>query len=451
MKRAVVIGSGPNGLAGALHLAEAGFEVTVHEAANVAGGGARSAELTLPGVVHDVCAAVLPFARSSPAFAGLDVDWVDPPAPAAHPLDDADAVVLERSLDATATGLGEDADAYRAQVEPLVNAWPRSWSRHDLLRFRPQLLRAVSSARTTARRFRTERARAFFAGHAAHSVLRLDRRPSGGFGLVLCAAAHVAGWPFARGGTQAFTDALVQRLESLGGELRTSSPVEELPRADVVLCDVAPRELVRIARGRLPPRYERALLRFRCAPAAFKVDWALSEPIPWRAEACTRAGTIHLGGSFDEIERSERRVWSGAGPGAPPYVLLVQQSRFDDARGGQSAWSYCHVPNGWVGDAVGAIEAQVERFAPGFRERILARHVTAPRDFEASNRNEIGGDIVGGANTLWQLLARPVARASPWRTPLRGVYLCSASTPPGGGVHGLCGLIAARLAIRDLR
>ncbi len=451
MKRAVVIGSGPNGLAGALHLAEAGFEVTVHEAANVAGGGARSAELTLPGVVHDVCAAVLPFARSSPAFAGLDVDWVDPPAPAAHPLDDADAVVLERSLDATATGLGEDADAYRALVEPLVNAWPRSWSRRDLLRFRPQLLRAVSSARTTARRFRTERARAFFAGHAAHSVLRLDRRPSGGFGLVLCAAAHVAGWPFARGGTQAFTDALVQRLESLGGELRTSSPVEELPRADVVLCDVAPRELVRIARGRLPPRYERALLRFRCAPAAFKVDWALSEPIPWRAEACARAGTIHLGGSFDEIERSERRVWSGAGPGAPPYVLLAQQSRFDDARGGQSAWSYCHVPNGWGGDAVGAIEAQVERFAPGFRERILSRDVTSPRDFEASNRNEIGGDIVGGANTLPQLLARPVGRPVPWRTPLRGVYLCSASTPPGGGVHGLCGLIAARLAIRDLR
>jgi len=451
MKRAVVIGSGPNGLAGALHLAEAGFEVTVHEAANVAGGGARSAELTLPGVVHDVCAAVLPFARSSPAFAGLDVDWVDPPAPAAHPLDDADAVVLERSLDATATGLGEDADAYRALVEPLVNAWPRSWSRRDLLRFRPQLLRAVSSARTTARRLRTERARAFFAGHAAHSVLRLDRRPSGGFGLVLCAAAHVAGWPFARGGTQAFTDALVQRLESLGGELRTSSPVEELPRADVALCDVAPRELVRIARGRLPPRYERALLRFRCAPAAFKVDWALSEPIPWRAEACARAGTIHLGGSFDEIERSERRVWSGAGPGAPPYVLLAQQSRFDDARGGQSAWSYCHVPNGWVGDAVGAIEAQVERFAPGFRERILSRDVTSPRDFEASNRNEIGGDIVGGANTLPQLLARPVGRPVPWRTPLRGVYLCSASTPPGGGVHGLCGLIAARLAIRDLR
>jgi phytoene dehydrogenase-like protein len=451
MRRAVVVGSGPNGLAGAVHLAQAGFEVTVHEAANVPGGGARSAELTLPGVVHDVCAAVLPFARRSPAFAGLDVDWVDPPAPAAHPLDDGAAVLLERSLHATASGLGEDADAYRSLVEPLVRAWPSSWSRRDLLRFRPQMLRGLASARTLSRRFRTERARAFFAGHSAHSVLRLDRRPSGGFGLMLCAAAHAEGWPFARGGTQALTDALVRRLESLGGELLTSSPVDELPRADIVLCDVSPRELPRLARGRLPARYERALLRYRSAPGAFKVDWALSEPIPWRAEACARAGTIHLGGSFDEIERSERRVWSGAGPGAPPYVLVAQQSRFDESRGGQSAWSYCHVPNGWGGDAVDAIETQVERFAPGFRECILARHVTAPRDFEAANRNEVGGDIVGGANTLPQLLARPVARPLPWRTPLRGVYLCSASTPPGGGVHGLCGLLAARLAVRDVR
>jgi phytoene dehydrogenase-like protein len=451
VRRAVVVGSGPNGLAGAVRLAKAGFEVTVHEAAPWPGGGCRSAELTLSGVVHDVCSAVLPFARSSPAFAGLDVGWVDPPAPAAHPLADGDAVVLERSLAATAAGLGEDGEAYRALVEPLVRAWPRSWSRRDLVRFRPQLLRTLMSADSIVSRFRTERARAFFAGHAAHSVLRLDRRPSGGFGLVLCAAAHAAGWPFARGGTQAFTDALVRRLESLGGELRTSSPVDELPRADIVLCDVAPRELVRLSRGRLPARYERALLRFRPAPAAFKLDWALSEPIPWRAEACARAGTIHLGGSFDEIDSSERRVWSGAGHGQPPYVLLAQQSRFDDTRGGQSAWSYCHVPNGWDGDAAPAIERQVECYAPGFRERILARHVTAPRDFEAANRNDLGGDIVGGANTLTQLLARPLARPLPWRTPLRGVYLCSASTPPGGGVHGLCGLVAARLALRDLR
>jgi phytoene dehydrogenase-like protein len=449
VKRAVVVGSGPNGLAGALQLAQADYEVVVHEAAPVAGGGCRSAELTSPDVVHDVCAAVLPFARSSPAFAGVDVDWVDPPAPAAHPLEDGDAVVLERSLSETAAGLGEDGEAYRALVEPLVRAWPRTWSRGDLLRFRPTLLHALRSAHAVASRFRTERARAFFAGHAAHSVLRLDRKPSGGFGLVLCAAAHVLGWPVARGGTQALTDALVHRLESLGGEVRTSSSVDDLPRADVVLCDVAPRELVRLARGRLPARYERALRRYPCAPGAFKVDWALREPIPWRAEACARAGTIHLGASFGEIERSEARVWSGAGPGEPPYVLLAQQSRFDATRGGESAWAYCHVPNRSDGDATAAIEGQVERFAPGFRQRILATHVTRPRDFEAANRNELGGDIVGGPNTLGRLLARPVARPLPWRTPLRGVYLCSASTPPGGGVHGLCGLIAARLALRD--
>jgi phytoene dehydrogenase-like protein len=449
VKRAVVVGSGPNGLAGARQLAQAGYEVVVHEAAPVAGGGCRSAELTLPGLVHDVCAAVLPFARSSPAFAGIDVDWVDPAAPAAHPLDDGDAVVLERSLSATAAGLGEDGDAYRALVEPLVRAWPRTWSRRDLLQLRPQLLHAARSARAVASRFRTERARAFFAGHAAHSVLRLDRSPSGGFGLVLCAAAHVLGWPVARGGTQALTDALVRRLESLGGEVRTSSPIDDLPRAEVVLCDVAPRELVRLAGGRLPARYAGALRRYPCAPGAFKVDWALREPIPWRAEACARAGTIHLGAGFGEIERSEARVWSGAGPGEPPYVLLAQQSRFDRTRGGESAWAYCHVPNGWDGDATAAIEAQVERFAPGFRQRILATHLTTPRDFEASNRNEVGGDIVGGANTIGRLLARPVARPLPWRTPLRGVYLCSASTPPGGGVHGLCGLVAARLALRD--
>jgi phytoene dehydrogenase-like protein len=449
VKRAVVVGSGPNGLAGALQLAQAGYRVVVHEAAPVAGGGCRSAELTVPGVVHDVCAAVLPFARSSPAFTGLEVEWVDPPSPAAHPLDGGGVVVLERSLAETEAGLGEDGEAYRALVEPLVRAWPRTWSRNDLLRFRPQLLRGLRSARSVASRFRTERARAFFAGHAGHSVLPLDRRPSGGFGLVLCAAAHALGWPVARGGSQALTDALVRRLESLGGEVRTSSPVDDLPRADIVLCDVAPRELVRLAGDRLPGRYERALGRYSCAPAAFKVDWALREPIPWRAEACAGAGTVHLGGSFGEVERSEARVWSGVGPGGPPYVLLAQQSRFDPTRGGESAWAYCHVPNGWDGDATAAIEAQVERFAPGFTERILATRATTPRDFEASNRNDIGGDVVGGANTLGSLLARPVARPLPWRTPLRGVYLCSASTPPGGGVHGLCGLVAAQLALRD--
>ena len=449
-RTAVVVGSGPNGLAGALALARAGFEVTVHEAAATVGGGCRSAELTLPGVVHDVCAAILPLARRSPAFRDVDVEWVDPPAPAAHPLVDGDAVVLEHSLDETVENLGADGKLYRKLVTPFVRAWPREWSWREVARVRPRLLHALESAERLCGRFSTERARAFVAGHAAHSVLPLERRPSAGFAFALCAAAHVDGWPFPRGGAQSLTDAVVRALEERGGEVRTESLVDELPRADVVLCDVAPRELVRLAHGRLPPRHVRALLRYRHAPAAYKLDWALREPIPWRSAACGRAGTVHLGATYDEIAASERASCAGAGAGERPFVLLAQQSRFDDARGGESAWAYCHVPNGWSGDATDAIEGQVERFAPGFRETIVARHVTTPRAFEDANRNDVGGDIVGGTNTLLQLVVRPVLRAVPWRTPLRGVYLCSASTPPGGGVHGLCGLAAVRLALRDL-
>ncbi len=446
MKRAVVVGSGPNGLAGAIRLAEAGLDVTVHEAADSIGGGCRTAELTLPGFRHDICAAVLPLARNSPAFAGLELEWIDPPAPAAHALD-GDAVVLERTLADTAAGLGIDGPVYRGLVEPFARAWPQRWSRWDLLRFRPALARGMLSARAVARLFSTERARALFAGHAAHSVLPLERAGSAGFGLVLCAAAHVDGWPFPRGGSQTLVDALAARLSSLGGEIVTSSRIDELPRADVVLCDLAPRELARIAGL---PTFART---FRHAPAAFKLDWALAGPIPWAGEGCRRAGTVHLGGRFAEIAESERAPWAGRGPGAKPFVILAQQSLFDASRapqGNQTAWAYCHVPLRWEGDATEAIEAQVERFAPGFRKLILARHVLTPRDFEAYNRNDVGGDVVGGANTLRQLAARPTARMLPWRTPVRGVYLCSASTPPGGGVHGLCGLAAARVALRDL-
>ena len=445
MKSAVVIGAGPNGLAGAVKLAESGFDVTLHEEAETVGGGCRTAELTLPGFRHDICAAVLPLARNSPAFAGLDLEWIDPPVPAAHALD-GDAVTLERTLEGTAYGLGADAQNYRALVEPFVRAWPRRWSRWDLFRLRPSLARGLLSARAVARLFSTERARGFFAGHAAHSVLPLERAGSAGFGLVLCAAAHVDGWPFLRGGSQQLVDALAARLSSLGGEIVTSSRVDELPRADIVLCDLAPTELARIAGL---TNYARS---FRHAPGAFKLDWALDGPIPWASDECRRAGTVHLGGRFAEIADSERAPWDGRAPGAKPFVILTQPSLFDSSRapdGKHTAWAYCHVPLGWEGDATAAIEAQVERFAPGFRELILARHVMAPRDFEAYNRNDIGGDVVGGANTLRQLVARPTLRAVPWRTPLRGVYLCSASTPPGGGVHGLCGLAAARLALRD--
>jgi phytoene dehydrogenase-like protein len=445
LKRAVVIGAGPNGLAGSVKLAESGFDVTVHEAAKTVGGGCRTAELTLPGFHHDICAAVLPLARNSPAFAGLELEWIDPPAPAAHALD-GDAVVLERTLEETIAGLAADGTLYRRLVEPFVHGWPKRWSRRDLLRLRPALARGLLSARAVARLFSSEDARAFFAGHAAHSVLPLERAGSAGFGLVLCAAAHVDGWAFLRGGTQTLVDALAARLSSLGGEIITSSPIDELPTADVVLCDLAPTEFARIA-GLTD--YARS---FRHAPGAFKLDWALDGPIPWASDGCRRAGTVHLGGRFAEIADSERAPWEGRAPGTKPFVILTQPSLFDSSRapeGRHTAWAYCHVPFGWDGDTSAAIEAQVERFAPGFRDLILARHVMAPRDFEAYNRNDVGGDVVGGANTLRQLVARPTLQALPWRTPLRGVYLCSASTPPGGGVHGLCGLAAARLALRD--
>ena len=446
MKRAVVIGAGPNGLAGAITLAEAGFDVTVHEAAATAGGGCRTAELTLPGFRHDICAAVLPLARRSPAFAGLELEWIDPPVPAAHALD-GDSVTLERVLQDTAYGLGADAQNYRALVEPFVRAWPKRWSRRDVFRLRPSLVRGLLSARAIARLFTTERARALFAGNAAHSAVPLERAGSAGFGFVLTAAAHVDGWAFLRGGSQALVDALAARLSSLGGEIVTSSAVDELPRADVVLCDLAPRELARIA------GLTDYAPSFRRAPGAFKLDWALDGPIPWASQAGGRAGTVHLGGRFAEIADSERAPWEGRAPGARPFVILTQPSLFDSSRapnGKHTAWAYCHVPTGWDGDATEAIESQVERFAPGFRKLILARHVMTPRDFEAYNRNDVGGDVVGGANTLRQLIARPTLQALPWRTPLRGVYLCSASTPPGGGVHGLCGLAAARVALRDL-
>jgi phytoene dehydrogenase-like protein len=445
LKRAVVIGAGPNGLAGSVKLAESGFDVTVHEAAKTVGGGCRTAELTLPGFRHDICAAVLPLARNSPAFAALELEWIDPPAPAAHALD-GDAVVLERTLEETIAGLGADGTLYRRLVEPFVHGWPKRWSRRDLLRLRPALARGLLSARAVARLFSSEDARAFFAGHAAHSVLPLERAGSAGFGLVLCAAAHVDGWAFLRGGTQTLVDALAARLSSLGGEIITSSPIDELPTADVVLCDLAPTEFARIADL---TDYARS---FRHAPGAFKLDWALDGPIPWASDGCRRAGTVHLGGRFAEIADSERAPWEGREPGTKPFVILTQPSLFDSSRapeGRHTAWAYCHVPFGWDGDTSAAIEAQVERFAPGFRDLILARHVMAPRDFEAYNRNDVGGDVVGGANTLRQLVARPTLQALPWRTPLRGVYLCSASTPPGGGVHGLCGLAAARLALRD--
>jgi phytoene dehydrogenase-like protein len=449
-----VIGSGPNGLVAAIELARAGLAVEVHEAAEEAGGGLRSAELTLPGFVHDVCSAIHPLAVASPALRDLDLDWVHPDAPLAHPLDDGSAVVLERSLDETADQLGRDADAYRKALRPLLEAFPAiadlrlARAGRALGVARP--VAALEGASTFARkRFREERARALFAGNAAHSMLPLERRPSAAFGLALLTMGHAVGWPFPRGGASRLTDALVERLGGLGGKVCTSSAIDELPAADVVLADVAPRELVRITRGRLSDRYERELLRYRHGPGAFKLDWALSAPIPWRAPGVARAGTVHLGGTLEELSLSEREPWAGR-TAERPFVLLAQQGRFDPARG-QTAWAYCHVPNGSTDDMTDRIEAQVERFAPGFRELVLARHAMGPGALEEHNRNLVGGDLNNGAMDLGQLFFRPARRLVPYRTPIRGVYLCSAATPPGGGVHGLCGYAAARLAVRDLR
>jgi phytoene dehydrogenase-like protein len=471
-RRAVVIGSGPNGLVGAIVLAEAGYSVEVYEAAPVVGGGLCTEELTLPGFRHDVCSAIYPMGEASPAFRRLDlpIEWIHSPAPAAHPLDDGTAVVLERRVDATAESLGRDGAAYRRLIGPLV----RRWSDVEPLLLGPfppplrapltairalqpgTFLRSARAALGPARSvaeatFSTERARAYFAGHAAHSMLPLERRPSAAFGLALIVMGHALGWGFPRGGAAAIAGALAGRLRELGGELHTSRADDDLPSADVVLADVMPRELVRLARGRLPERYERSLGRYRHGPGAHKVDWALAGPIPWRAEPCARAATVHIGGTLDEISASEWNAWAGR-RSERPFVLLAQPSLFDPSRapaGKHTAWAYCHVPNGSEEAMADAIEAQIERFAPGFRERVLGRSVFPPRELERRNRNLVGGDVGGGAVDLRQLFFRPARRLIPYRTPLRGVYLCSSATPPGGGVHGMCGLSAARIALRD--
>jgi phytoene dehydrogenase-like protein len=472
MPRAVVIGSGPNGLVGAITLAQAGYDVVLHEAARSFGGGMRTAELTLPGFRHDVCSAIHPLGAESPALRALelDVDWIHPPAPAAHPFDDGSVALLHRSLDETAAGLGADAASYRRLVEPLATRWravePVLLGPHPVALGRlaalarklgpatsaRSLATSLGAARAVAERaFSTELARGFFAGHSAHSMLPLERRPSAGFGLALIVLGHAVGWPFPRGGSQRLADELAACLRRLGGEIRLSSPVDDLPRADVVLADISPSELIRLARGRLSSRYERALRSFRHGPGAFKLDWALDGPIPWRAEECRQAATVHLGGTLAEIAASESAAWDGRVQ-ERPFVLLVQPTLRDDTRappGKHTAWAYCHVPNGSATDMTDRVEAQVERFAPGFRDLILARSARGPRDLEADNRNLVGGDLNGGAMDLQQLLFRPVRRLVPYRTPLAGVYLCSASTPPGGGVHGMCGYSAALVAIAD--
>ena len=470
MSEAIVVGAGPNGLAAAIVLARAGLSVRVIEAAETVGGGARSAELTLPGFVHDVCSAIHPLGVASPFFrtlplAGHGVEWVEPPAALAHPFDDGAAVLLEPSPEGRVTMLGEDDERWRRLFAPLVRdagslleevLAPLHVPEHPLplARFGA---RAALPATTLARlSFRGARARGIFAGLAAHSMLPLNRPPSAAFGLVLALLGHAVGWPFPRGGSQRLSDALASYLRAVGGEIETGHRVEslaELGDARVVLLDVTPRGLLALAGDRLPARYRRRLERYRYGPGVFKLDWALDGPIPWRAEECGRAATVHLGATLEEIAASEAAPGRG-GVAERPYVLLAQQSLFDPTRapaGRHAAWAYCHVPNGSSVDMTERIERQVERFAPGFRERILARSALGPAELERHNPNNVGGDINGGAATLSQLFTRPVARVSPYTTPLPGVFLCSASTPPGGGVHGMCGYHAAQSALRFLR
>jgi len=466
---AIVIGSGPNGLAAAITLARAGCPVLVREAAESIGGSTRSAELTLPGFIHDICAAVHALALASPFLSTLPLsehglELIQPPAPFAHPFDDGTAVLLERSVEATGATLGRDAAAYRTLFEPLVEnsrqlmdglLSPLRYPRHPLALARFGFSGARSARGLAERRFRGERARALFAGVAAHAMLPLEYLATGAFGLVLTIAGHAVGWPIARGGSQKLADALASYLRALGGEIVTGAGVEsidELPPARAILCDVTPRQLLRLAGHRLPGSYRRRLSRYRYGPGVFKIDWALDGPVPWRAAQCARAGTIHLGGTLDEIAVSERAAWEER-HAEKPYVLVVQPSLFDTTRapaGKHTAWGYCHVPNGSTFDMTERIENQMERFAPGFRDRVLARSVKGPALMERHNPNLIGGDINGGAQDLRQLFTRPMLRFNPYATPVKGLYICSSSTPPGGGVHGMCGYFAARAALKEL-
>jgi phytoene dehydrogenase-like protein len=465
---AIIIGSGPNGLAAAITLARAGCSVLVCEAQKTVGGGMRSGTLTLPGFVHDICSAIHPLGVASPFFrvlplAEYGLEWIYPPAALAHPFDDGTAAILERSIASTSQTLGQDAAAYQQLMAPLVANWdrlagtllgPLQLPRHPLalLRFGLQALR--SGQGLAERRFIGERAQGFFAGLAAHAIMPLEKSLTAAFGLILGILGHVVGWPFPRGGSQRIANVLAAYLRALGGEIVTGMPIAsigDLPMARAVLCDVTPRQLLRLAGQRLPAGYRRALEQYRYGPGVFKADWALDGPIPWTAPTCQRAATVHLGGTLTEIAASERAAWEGQQTDRP-FVLVAQQSVFDPTRappGKQVAWAYCHVPHGSTSDMTEHIEAQIERFAPGFRERILARSVMPPAMLERYNANYIGGDINGGVQDWWQLFARPTWRLVPYCTPARGLYICSSSTPPGGGVHGMCGYFAARAALRS--
>jgi phytoene dehydrogenase-like protein len=467
---AVIVGAGPNGLAAALTLARAHRSVLVLEAADTVGGGTRTQELTLPGFRHDICSAIHPLGVGSPFFRTVPlsehgVEWIQPPLAVAHPLDDGTAGVVAQSLDETARALGPDGGAWRRLFGPLAARWDSlapdllgpvlHVPRHPLMLAGFGLRAAWPAAMLARTLFHTERARGLFAGLAAHAILPLERPLTAAFGLLLGMTAHAVGWPLPRGGSQTIADALAALVRAQGGEIMTGacvSALADLPPARVTLFDVTPRQFLAIAGERVTGRYRRRLERFRYGPGVFKIDAALDGPIPWRARECAQAGTVHLGGTLAEVAAAEAAVWRGEHP-ERPFVLVAQQSLFDPTRapaGKHTLWAYCHVPNGSTVDMTDRILGQVERFAPGVLDRILAVAPHGPGALERYNANCIGGDIAGGANVMDQMIGRPAWRVDPYATPARGLYLCSSSTPPGGGVHGMCGFLAAQSALRDL-
>ena len=463
-----MIGAGPNGLAAAIVLAQAGLHVDVFEAEAQPGGAARSMELTLPGFLHDFGSAVHPMAAGSPFFSSLPLhdhglEWIHPPAPLAHPLDDGTAIILERDLDAAEVAFGEDGKAWRRLMGPFAEHWAELapevlrpvhlFTRHPLLLAHLGLVGFPSATALAAHRFRNARTKALFAGLAAHSILALDEPLTASIGVMFGVTAHAVGWPIPRGGSQAISNALCGYLASLGGVLHASTRVDSLDaigKYDVTLCDVTPRQLLRIAGRRLSPAYQRQLQGYAYGPGVFKVDYALSSPIPWQASECLRAATVHIGGTLEEIAASEDAMRHGR-HAERPFVLLSQPTLFDPTRAPQGkhvGWAYCHVPNGSQFDMLERLEAQIERYAPGFRDCVLARRVLSPASLESMDANLVGGDIAGGAMSLRQFLFRPTRRQ--YATSANDIYLCSSSTPPGGGVHGMCGYNAARLALSRL-
>jgi phytoene dehydrogenase-like protein len=464
---AVVVGSGPNGFAAAITMAQKGYSVALFEAKETLGGGMRSAELTLPGFIHDVCSAIHPLGLGSPFFKSLSLEhfglnWIQPPLPLAHPFDNNTAAVLHRNLASTAAGLGLDSQSYLDLMTPFVANFdqllpeilaPLHFPKHPVLmaQFAIKALRpAIKLARS---QFSGASAQALFAGLAAHSILPLEDYATAAFGLVLGVLGHTVGWPLPQGGSQSIANALEKCFISLGGAIFTGVEIdslEALPSAKAIFLDVTPQQLLQICGTKLPSCYRHRLERYHYGPGVFKIDWALNHPIPWSAEECKKAGTVHLGGTLEEIAAAEKKVALGQIP-EDPFVLIAQQSLWDASRappGKQTAWGYCHVPNGSTVDMTASIEAQIERFAPGFGDCIIARHTLNTQQLEEYNPNYIGGDINGGSQDITQLFTRPVARLNPYSTPLKGVYICSSSTPPGGGVHGMCGYHAAQAALK---